>query len=89
MADVPHAQADQITCSELAVQTKIKKRKFTYAMAKLKPYADGPNILELQRGLLADDLPFIPWNLDWGIGCCVHNELLEVEEGTTVDRLCK
>ena len=74
VADVFYAQAHPIARPELAVQTEIKQCKFSRSAAKLKSYATGPNILELERGLLTDD-PF-PYSTEFlqmnasGLPCC-------------------
>ena len=87
VADVPYPQAHQIARPKFAVQHKVKKRKLPRALSNLKSYADGPDLFKSQWRLLTDDFSLIPWNFDRGIGCCVHNDLLEVKESTTVDQL--
>lgn len=53
-------------------------------MAKLQADPDGPNVLELQGGLLADDLSLVPRNLGRTDGYVFHDELLENEGSSTV-----
>ena len=89
MANVPYLQALQISGPKFAVQPEVKKRKLPRALFNLKSYPDSPDVFESQWSLLANDLSFIPRNLGRCIGCSVHNDLLDVEGRTTVDRLCK
>ena len=79
MADVSDPQANQITCSEFAVQAKIKKGQFPSPVPQLKSNANGSDVLEFQGRLLAHDLSFIPWDLGSGSGCFVHADLLELK----------
>ena len=80
VTNISNAQPNKVTSSQFAVESKVKQRKLTSSMTKLKPDADGPDVLELQWCLLSDDLAFVPSNLlrrDWGIFRVDLQELAE------------
>ena len=54
------AKPDQIAAAQLAVDGKVEQRKFPGSMIQLQPNPDGPDLLQLQRGLLAKQLALIP-----------------------------
>ena len=59
IADVkPH----QVAPAQLAVDGEVEQREFPGSMIQLQSNPDGPDLLQLQRWLLADQLPFVPRN---------------------------
>ena len=44
VAEVPYSQAHQIARPQFAVQPQVKKRKLTYTLAQLQPYANCPDV---------------------------------------------
>jgi hypothetical protein len=61
VADVAHLEADQITTSELAVDAQVEQGKLAYSALHLQTDTECPDIPELERRLLADDLALVPW----------------------------
>jgi hypothetical protein len=57
MSDIADTQADEIAAAKLAVDGQVEHSKITDGMRVLKVDADGPDVLRLQRGLLADTEP--------------------------------
>src|SRR5436190_23740031 len=54
------AQRDQITPAQLAVDGKVEQCEFPGSMIQLQPNPDSPDLLQLQRWLLAEQLAFVP-----------------------------
>src|SRR5271154_890120 len=57
---IVNAQPDQITPSQLAVDGEVKQREFPGPMIQLQSNPDGPDLLQLQRRFLAEQLAFVP-----------------------------
>jgi len=57
---VSDAQLDQVASAQLAIYPEIKERKFPQAALHLKPNSACPDLLKLERRLLADELALIP-----------------------------
>src|SRR5207249_6331033 len=83
IADVkPH----QVAPAQLAVDGEIEQREFPGSMIQLQSNPDGPDLLQLQRWLLADQLPFVPRyytpvSLGVGVGSGMHEWLLGSRRG--------
>ena len=60
MADIAHLEAYEVTCSKLAVDGKIEHRQLSPPLSQLQADADGPNVLQFEGCLLADQLALIP-----------------------------
>ena len=56
-------QADHIAAGQLAVDGQIEHGQIAGALLHLKLGPDRPNVLGSQRGLRADQFPFVPWGL--------------------------
>jgi hypothetical protein len=56
MTNVPDLERDQIAPAELAVDTQVEERKFPNTPLYLEPDTQRPDVLGLERRLLADDL---------------------------------
>ena len=56
---ITNAKPDQIASAQLAVNGEVEQREFTSSMIELQSNPDGPDLLQLQRWLLADQLPFV------------------------------
>jgi hypothetical protein len=54
------ARPDEIAAPELAVDRQIKHRQIASAPLHLQPYSTGPDVLRLQRALLADQASHVP-----------------------------
>ena len=54
VADVPDLQADQVAAAEFAVDSKIEECQFAHPVLHLKSNLERPDVLELERRLLAD-----------------------------------
>ncbi len=55
------AQGDEVAATEFAVQGKVEQGKFTGALLHLKVDPKRPDVLQLERCLLPDDLALVPW----------------------------
>jgi len=49
MAYVAHAQLHEITAAKLAINAEVEQRQISSAALYLKPDADGPDVLDLER----------------------------------------
>jgi hypothetical protein len=61
VADIPDLEADQVAAAQLAVDTQIEQGELAYPTRHLEPDAKDPDVLELERCLLPDDLALVPW----------------------------
>ena len=75
VADVPDLEADEIVASKLAVDSQVEERKLTHAVLHLKSDPKRPDVLDLERCLLSDDLALIPWLAMNGVGYGSHDGL--------------
>jgi hypothetical protein len=60
MAHVPDLEADQVASTQLAVDAEVEEGEFAHSALHLKPNSKCPDVLELERRLLADDLALVP-----------------------------
>ena len=60
MSNVTDMQVDEVAATKLAVDRQVKQCEVTNVMSILEMYSNGPDVLWLQRGLLADQLAFVP-----------------------------
>ena len=54
------AKPDQIAPAQLAVDGEVEQREFPGSMIQLQSNPDGPDLLQLQWGLLAEQLALVP-----------------------------
>jgi hypothetical protein len=54
------AKPDQIASAQLAVDGKVEQCEFPGSLIQLQPNPDSPDLLQLQRWLLAEQLAFVP-----------------------------
>src|SRR5438477_12240869 len=54
------AQRDQITPAQFAVDGKVEQCAFPGSMIQLQPNPDSPDLLQLHRWLLDEQLAFVP-----------------------------
>src|ERR1700685_2876608 len=66
MAHVPHAQLDQVAAPELAVDSQVEQSEFAATIGELQSNADRPDLSELERCFLADELALVPGLADGG-----------------------
>ena len=60
MSNVADTQSHQIAATQLAVDGEVKKREVTGSGRQLQTNPDSPDLLQLERAFLADDLALIP-----------------------------
>ena len=60
MAHVADAQLDQVAGAQLTVNPQIEQGKLAQPALHLEPDTDCPDLLKLERCLLADELPLVP-----------------------------
>jgi hypothetical protein len=60
MTNVPDLEGHQIAATKLAVDAQVEQREFADAAFHLQPDAQGPDVLELERRLLPNDLSLVP-----------------------------
>jgi len=60
VSDVPNMQIDQVATPQFAVDREVEHGKVSNLMIVLKLNSDCPNVLRLQRWLLANQLAFVP-----------------------------
>ena len=57
---IANVKPHQVAPAQLAVDGEIEQREFAGSMIQLKSNPDGSDLLQLQRWLLAEQLPFVP-----------------------------
>ena len=60
VGDIRHPQLYQIASAELGIDRQIEQGEITNLVTKLQPDADSPNVFQLERRLLADQLSLVP-----------------------------
>src|SRR6266700_1951695 len=83
---IANLKPHQIAPAQLAVDGEIEQREFAGSMIQLQSNPDGPDLLQLQRWLLADHLPFVPRyctpvSPGGGVGSGIHEWLLGSRRG--------
>jgi len=76
MANVAHPQLDEIAASELAVDAEIEQCELANPAGHLRPNPQRPNVLQLERRLLTNDLSIVPWLTATGDYIGFHDGLL-------------
>jgi hypothetical protein len=61
VADLAHPMTYQIAAAQVAVVTQVEHGELSQSSLHLQTNPDGPDLLEFERGLLADQLAFVPW----------------------------
>jgi hypothetical protein len=75
VADVPHLQADQVAAAELAVDSQVEECQLAHPVLHLEADSECPDVLKLERYLLADDLALVPWLAMNSVGFGSHDGL--------------
>jgi len=75
VADVPHLQTDQVAAAELAVDSQVEECQLAHPVLHLEAHSERPDVLELERRLLADDLALVPWLAMNSVGFGSHDGL--------------
>ena len=60
---------------EFAVDSQVEECKLAHPVLHLEADSERPDILELERRLLADDLALVPWLAMHGVGYGSHDGL--------------
>ncbi|BFG81420.1 hypothetical protein PTKU46_94540 [Paraburkholderia terrae] len=58
--DIADSQTDKVATAQFAVDCKVEQGEIADGMSVLKVDPDGTDVFRPQRGLLADQLAFIP-----------------------------
>jgi hypothetical protein len=61
VADIPDFESYEITAAKLAVDSQVEECELAHAIFHLEADAERPDVLELERCLLTDDLALVPW----------------------------
>ena len=75
VADVPDLEADEVAAAQLAVESQVEKGKLADPAFHLETNSNGPDVLELERCLLTDDLALVPWLAMNSVGVGSHDGL--------------
>jgi hypothetical protein len=59
VGDIADAQSHQIASAQLAVDRQVEQGELALALTEFETHADGANIIELERGLLSDQLAHV------------------------------
>jgi hypothetical protein len=75
--DIVDAETNQVASTQLAVDCEIEQGEFTGLMSQLQTNPDRPDLFQLQRGLLAEQLALVPrYCATFGLGNGIHESLL-------------
>ena len=61
MTHIADLEGDEVAAGKLAVDAQVEECQLTHQVLHLKPNPQRPDVLGLERGLLADDLALVPW----------------------------
>ena len=75
MTDIADLQRHQVASTQLAVDAQIEERELKHPVLHLKSDPKCPNLLELERSLLPDDLAHIPRLTGSRVGIGSHDGL--------------
>jgi hypothetical protein len=87
VAHVAHAQLDQVAGAQLAVDPQVEQGKVAQAALHLEPDPNCPDLPELERPLLADELALLPSSPMCRGTNPVHGDLLSVEGDLKLPRV--
>ena len=74
---ITNAKPNQIASPQLAVDGEVEQREFSGSPGQLQPNPDGPDLFQLQRGLLAEQLAPVPrYCTPFGLGGGINEWLL-------------
>ena len=60
VGNIPNAQLHQIAAAQFAVDRQIEQGELALTLTEFEAHPDGPNIFELERGFLSDQLALVP-----------------------------
>lgn len=60
VADVPDLESDEVAAAKLAVDAQVEQGELAHPALHLETDAQRPDVLELERRLLPDELPLVP-----------------------------
>src|SRR3954453_9843231 len=63
--NITNANFHEIASAQLAIDREIEQRKITGTVSNLQAHSNGPDVFELQRRFLPDELSFVPWFTGW------------------------
>ena len=75
MADIPDFESDEVASAKLAVDAQVEERKFAHSILHLQTNSKCPDVLELERRLLPDDLALVPRLARSCVACDTHDGL--------------
>ena len=84
VANVSTLEIDGAEAAQLAVDSQVEERELSDTVLHLKAYTKRPDILELERCLLADDLAFVPWFAVLCVDVGFHDGLPSSQGNSTV-----
>ena len=58
---VSDPEGNEVTAAKLAVDAQVEEGQLTHTTFQLEPNPECPDIFELERGLLANNLALVPW----------------------------
>ena len=60
VAEVAHLERNEVAPAKLAVNAQVEEGEFPYPLLHLQPKSKSPDVPQLERSLLSDDLAFVP-----------------------------
>ena len=75
MADVSDLETDEITAAELAVDSQVEECKLAHSVLHLQADSKSPDVPDLERRLLSDDLALVPWLAMDSLSSGIHDGL--------------
>jgi hypothetical protein len=75
MTNISDLQGDEIAPAQLTVDTQVEKCELAHPVLHLEADAERPDVLQLERGLLPDDLALVPRLAKRVDACGAHDGL--------------
>lgn len=60
VAHIADSETNEVAAAELAIDPEVEEGQVAYPLLKLQARADGPDITDAERRLLADQLALVP-----------------------------
>ena len=61
MTDITHLECNKVTPPQFAVNAEVEECQLSNASFHLQTHTQSPDLFDLERGFLANNLPLIPW----------------------------
>jgi hypothetical protein len=83
VADIADFELDEVAATQFAVDAEVEQRELSDTVRHLEANSQRPDVLQLERRLLANDLALVPWRARRGHLGVLHDGLPSVKGSPT------